>query len=208
MLLLSNIMVHVFFAFQRDVNDSSTKTGMLFLVDLAGSEMVKKTLATGKVRTYVRPCERMCTTRRQASSWTVYCMSSIHLSTYLSIWSYYIYLPMMGTTLQNRSTDVTHATCRYRRQLRGWDQPRRLPFDVSVCCGFQDVLRGQSTGFTWEYTGEKICCFSKWLKNPQNVCWYEYWKSIVETRWLATINEFFSSDLFVLVLSLCRCLLR
>ncbi|CAM9240921.1 unnamed protein product, partial [Sphacelaria rigidula] len=34
---------------QRDVNDSSTKTGMLFLVDLAGSEMVKKTHATGKV---------------------------------------------------------------------------------------------------------------------------------------------------------------
>lgn len=35
---------------QRDVNDSSTKTGMLFLVDLAGSEMVKKTHATGQVR--------------------------------------------------------------------------------------------------------------------------------------------------------------
>lgn len=34
---------------QRDVNDSSTKTGMLFLVDLAGSEMVKKTHATGQV---------------------------------------------------------------------------------------------------------------------------------------------------------------
>ena len=36
---------------QRDVNDSSTKTGMLFLVDLAGSEMVKKTHATGQVST-------------------------------------------------------------------------------------------------------------------------------------------------------------
>lgn len=35
---------------KRDVNDSSTKTGMLFLVDLAGSEMVKKTHASGKVR--------------------------------------------------------------------------------------------------------------------------------------------------------------
>lgn len=35
---------------QRDVNDSSTKTGMLYLVDLAGSEMVKKTHATGQVR--------------------------------------------------------------------------------------------------------------------------------------------------------------
>lgn len=46
------------------MNDSSTKTGMLFLVDLAGSEMVKKTHATGQVRTVpglfllLRSCER------------------------------------------------------------------------------------------------------------------------------------------------------
>lgn len=34
---------------KRNVNDNSTKTGMLYLVDLAGSEMVKKTHATGQV---------------------------------------------------------------------------------------------------------------------------------------------------------------
>ena len=36
------------------MNDSSTKTGMLYLVDLAGSEMVKKTHATGQARNLLR----------------------------------------------------------------------------------------------------------------------------------------------------------
>lgn len=64
---------------QRDVNDSSTKTGMLFLVDLAGSEMVKKTHATGKVRK--TPQDVGARTYVISTPWTKKILSTSVLST-------------------------------------------------------------------------------------------------------------------------------